>query len=246
MTEKRKLSIPSLDRPSHMPSRIAAWLLQEIAEGKLGPGDKLPGEQELAESFGVSRNVVREAISRLKTDGMVQTHQGKGAFVAQSTANTALRFDAEAMQGRVVYRNMFELRAALETRCAAFAAQRRTPEQLQVIEAALQSMKTTERWDDDGVVADLNFHHAVAVATNNAQIAQVVKFLTMQMRNSISETRAKVPEPLEIWSLTIGEHERVFMAIRDKDAGAAQAAMLEHIVNAASRIGCDLDPSTFM
>ena len=246
MSDKPRLDIQALDRPMHMPSRIAAWLLQEIADGKLSPGDKLPGEQDLANSFGVSRNVVREAISRLKTDGLVQTHQGKGAFVAQATANASLRFDAEAMRGRAVYRNMFELRASLETGCAALAAVRRSDAQLEAIEKGLAAMKAAARWDEGGVDADLGFHHAVAEATNNAQIAQVVKFLTMQMRFSISETRGNVPEPQEIWLLTIGEHVRIFEAIRDRDPRAARAAMLEHIVNAASRIGCELDHTTFL
>lgn len=246
MRDKPNLGIQPLDRPKHMPSRIAARLLKEIADGRLGPGDKLPGEQDLADSFGVSRNVVREALSRLKADGVVQTQQGKGAFVAQATANSSLRFDAEAMRDLAVYRNMFELRASLETDCAALASLRRTDEQLSAIAAGLAAMKAAPRWDEGGVDADLSFHNAVAEATNNSQIAQVVKFLIMQMRFSISDTRSKVPEPDAIWSLTIGEHDRIYLAIRNRDPRAARAAMLEHIINAASRIGCELDHTTFL
>ena len=83
---REAMKIGALGRAPQLPSRVAAAITAEIAEGRLREGDRLPTEQALAEKFGVSRNVVREAISRLRSDGVVQSRQGVGAFVVSSEA----------------------------------------------------------------------------------------------------------------------------------------------------------------
>jgi len=73
----------AVERSPRLPEEVVSSLSAAIAKGELRPGDKLPSEFELAADFGVARTVVREAISQLKYDGVIESRQGVGAFVAQ-------------------------------------------------------------------------------------------------------------------------------------------------------------------
>jgi DNA-binding FadR family transcriptional regulator len=235
------MKIDALGRTPQLPSRIASRILQEIVEERLKPGDRLPTEQALADSFGVSRNVVREAISRLRSDGIIQSRQGVGAFVARTAAPT-LRFDAEALADPSAFQALFELRAILEIRAAGLAARRRTPEQLAALERALNRMRGTEKWASGGVDADLDFHKAVAEGTGNAYIRMAVGFLSEQVRVTIMETRARPEAELgDIVEVTIAEHAAIHDAIAAQDPARAQDAMARHIHLAALRLGYRLE-----
>ncbi|WP_191058433.1 FadR/GntR family transcriptional regulator [Geminicoccus harenae] len=235
------MKIDALGRTPQLPSRIASRILQEIVEERLKPGDRLPTEQALADSFGVSRNVVREAISRLRSDGIIQSRQGVGAFVAR-TAVPTLRFDAEALADPSAFQALFELRAILEIRAASLAARRRTPEQLAALERALDRMRGTEKWASGGVDADLEFHKAVAEGTGNAYIRMAVSFLSEQVRVTIMETRARPEAELgDIVEVTIAEHAAIHDAIAAQDPARAQDAMARHIHLAALRLGYRLE-----
>jgi DNA-binding FadR family transcriptional regulator len=227
-----------LDRAPHLPSRIVETIQREIQEGRLKPGDRLPGEQVLAVSFGVSRNVVREAIARLRSDGVVQSRQGVGAFVVRSEASPSLRLDLDALNDRGLFRNVFELRAVLETRAAGLAAKRGDAAQRAAITAALDRMRGAEKWADAGVDADLEFHRAVALATGNDYIAKVVGFVSEHMRESILATRMRPSADVKtIVEITIAEHVAIHDAILAGSPERARDAMARHITNAAARVG---------
>jgi DNA-binding FadR family transcriptional regulator len=162
MRDATSMKIGPLGRTPQLPARVAAAIAAEIAEARLRVGDRLPTEHSLAEKFGVSRNVVREAIAQLRSDGVVQSRQGVGAFVINRSATPLLRIDAELMNDRLVFRNVFELRAILEIQAASLAAERADKEQLADIAAALARMRCAESWAEGGVSADLDFHYAVA------------------------------------------------------------------------------------
>lgn len=234
------LKLGTLGRTPHLPSRIASEILQEIAEGRLRPGDKLPTETALAERMGVSRNVVREAISRLRSEGIVQSRQGVGAFVVRASGTPTLRFDAETLTDIAAFRNMFELRALVEVRSAGLAALRRTDEQLAAIAHSLEAMRSAERWEDSGVDADVEFHRNVAQATGNSYITMVISFLSEQVRLSIMEARSRHPSMQEIIDITIAEHVAIYDAIAAGSAPGSRDAMWQHIRNAAQRIGAGL------
>src|ERR1700684_299252 len=141
MADERGMKLDTLNRSPHLPSRIVEAIQREIAEGRLKLGDRLPGEQVLAGSFGVSRNVVREAIARLRSDGVVQSRQGIGAFVVRNTTVPSLRVDPEILNNRLLFANVFELRAMLEIRAAGLAAKRGTAQQRAAITTALARMR---------------------------------------------------------------------------------------------------------
>jgi DNA-binding FadR family transcriptional regulator len=236
------MKIDLIGRAPLLPSRIASLILQQIVDERLKPGDRLPTEQALADRFGVSRNVVREAISRLRADGIVHSRQGVGAFVARTSASPTLRFDAEALTDRGAFQALFELRAILEIRAAALAAHRRSASQLAAIAEALARMRGTEKWVAGGVDADLEFHKAVAAATGNAYIRMAVGFLSEQVRVTIMETRERSGTGVaDIVEVTITEHAAIHAAIAARDAAGAHDAMATHIRNAAARLGHELD-----
>ncbi len=235
------MSLNTLDRAPQLPTRIVDALRREIAEGRLKPGDRLPGEQVLAETFKVSRNVVREAIARLRSDGVVLSRQGIGAFVVREAPLPVLRVEPDASRDREAYTNLFELRAMLEVRAAGLAAGRGSVIQHAAISSALERMRGIEKWADTGVDADLEFHRAVALATGNDYVARVVGFVSEHMRDSIMATRRRPNASLnEIVEITIAEHEAIHDAILARDAAAARRTMETHIINAAHRVGIEL------
>ena len=92
------LKLDKVNRGPHLSTLVASSISREIAQGRLKPGDQLPTEQALATTFGVSRNVVREAIARLRSEGRIWSQQGRGAFVVEASNATVLTIDYEALQ----------------------------------------------------------------------------------------------------------------------------------------------------
>jgi GntR family transcriptional repressor for pyruvate dehydrogenase complex len=241
MRETSPTRISALGRMPQLPARVAAAITQEIVEGRLKQGDRLAAEQALAERFEVSRNVVREAIARLRSDGVLQSRQGVGAFVVASEAIAMLRIDVELMNDRIVFRNVFELRAIIEIRAAGLAALRADDQGLAAISGALERMRTSKSWNDDGVAADLEFHRVIAQATGNPYISMIVSGLSGQMHQSIMFIRHNQNDIDQTEAaMNISEHVAIYEAISSRSPKAAREAMRRHITNAARRLGYDL------
>jgi GntR family transcriptional repressor for pyruvate dehydrogenase complex len=234
------MKLSPLERRVHLPTRVAELISAEIRSGRLKPGDRLPTEQELSARLGVSRNVVREAIARLRSDGIVESRQGVGAFLRRAGPGGALRFDARVLEDLEHFQHVFELRAILEIRVAGLAAERRDPQGMKDLKAALERMRGSEKWEQGGVDADLDFHRAVARATGNPSIGKVSSFITEQIRESIAKTREAMKSVAEVMDITIAEHVAIYEAIRAGSPLAARKAMSRHISNAAARLGVKL------
>ncbi|WP_157017385.1 FadR/GntR family transcriptional regulator [Mesorhizobium xinjiangense] len=230
---------PSIGTVVPLPNRVAALLSTEIERGKLNPGCRLPTEQQLADRFGVSRNVVREAIAQLRADGIVEARQGVGAFVMAPEQRSAIRIDREALQDSSNMERLFELRRILETEAAALAAARRNESHLASIKAALDRMGGEERWEDGSIDADLLFHREIARATGNDYIHTFISFICEQIRRSIHY--ARMTNPLhDLVEVNVGEHARIYDALLAGDPRAAGEAMRAHITCAAERVGVGL------
>ena len=228
-----------LGRTPHLPTRVSALITKEIVDGRLKPGDRLPTEQRLSTSLGVSRNVVREAIARLRADGIIESRQGVGAFVIRPEQRSTLRLETAGPEDVEAISSLFELRGVLEIEAAGIAALRAAPEQLARIGDALAQMRGAEKWGEGGVDADLAFHREVARATNNTYMATFVTFLAEQMRETIIATRAghDIEHLVEI---TIAEHAAILDGIASGGPEQARAAMREHISGAARRLNIAL------
>lgn len=227
-------------RPLRLSEEVSGDLLRRIARGEIKPGDRLPTEKALGEAFGVSRAVVREAIARLKADGLIETRQGSGAFVVEAPKTINLRFWQGAGPELDELRDIFELRAMVEGAVAELAAQRRDASDLKTMAEQLQAMDNAMTAGHDGTEADDNFHIAMARATHNAYVSQLVEFLGRHFSDSRKlswqGTRDEHAHPHEAQN----EHRALFDAISRGNAEAARRCAQEHLRGAAGRFGITL------
>ncbi|WP_413989553.1 FadR/GntR family transcriptional regulator [Labrys okinawensis] len=230
------LKLGKVNRGPHLSTLVASSISREIAQGRLKSGDQLPTEQQLAQTFGVSRNVVREAIARLRSEGRIWSQQGRGAFVADEPNPTVLTIDFEALQQGDAFRSLFELRGILEVQAAALAARRRTEDDLSALEGALATMREAPYGSVTWLKTDLEFHKKVAAATGNAYMVQFLMFVSEKVRESILAS-GNQQRSEDLAAVTLGEHQRILDAIAAGDADQAQDAMRAHLHNAAGRVG---------
>jgi GntR family transcriptional repressor for pyruvate dehydrogenase complex len=234
------LKLDKVNRGPHLPTLVASSLSREIAQGRLKPGEQLPTEQALSQTFGVSRNVVREAIARLRSEGRVWSRQGRGAFVSEASNSTVLTIDYDGALGVDAFRDLFELRGILEVQAVGLAAERRTDDDLTSMREAHETMAAAPYGSIAWLKADLGLHRAIAAATRNGYMVQFIGFVSERVRESIlasgnqrkSDGLAKV---------TLSEHERILGAIEVGDSAAAQEAMRLHLKGAAERVGLTED-----
>jgi len=229
-----------IERPLRLSEEVSGDLQRRIGRGELKPGDRLPTEKGLGDAYGVSRAVVREAIARLKADGLIETRQGSGAFVVEAPKTINLRFWQGAGPELDELRDIFELRAIVEGAVAELAAQRRDEKDLAAIASHLHAMDQAMSKGNDGTEADDNFHIALANATHNAYVGRFVEFLGRHFSDSRKLSwrgnRDEIVQPREAQR----EHAALFEAIRKGDADAARRCALEHLRGTAGRFGIEL------
>lgn len=227
-------------RPLRLSEGVCDDLQGRIARGELKPGDRLPTEKALGEAFGVSRAVVREAVARLKADGLIESRQGSGAFVVEAPKTINLRFWQGAGPELVELRDIFELRAMVESAVAELAAQRRSKKDLKAMAKQLQAMDDAMASGNDGTEADDNFHIAMARATRNSYVSRLVEFLGRHFSDSRKlswrGTRRELAHPQEAQR----EHRALFEAISSGNTEAARRCALDHLRGTAGRFGIKL------
>jgi GntR family transcriptional repressor for pyruvate dehydrogenase complex len=228
-----------ISRNEHLPARIASQFAERIHRGDIKPGDKLPTEHAMAQTFGVSRTVIREAIAQLRNEGLVETRQGVGAFVVERQARHIRLGDGEQMN-KHDFTDLFQLRVPLEIEAAGLAAVNHTPQQLELLDAALARMSQSQDWNTEGVAADLEFHRIIALATGNAYFDQFISAIADRVGHVIMAAREQILFD-EIMAITIDEHMAIRDAIRARDPLAARRAMRQHLTGSASRVGMELE-----
>ncbi len=226
-----------IDRGPSLAEVVARRLSEDIAAGRLKPGEKLPTEQQIAETFGVSRPIVREAVGRLKHDGLVVSRQGAGAFVAESGQASVFRLQVADFTDRDEIHGIIELLMAVESGATELAAMRRTDEDLAMIQTQLDAMQTSIDRGDPGVDEDVAFHRAIVEATKNPFFRDLSDFLDRRVRAFIRAARSNTARRQGSLTRSVQEeHQAIFDAIRDKDAPRARLAAETHLRNAADRL----------
>ncbi len=216
-----------------LPSRVdtlADALLQPILAGDWAPHDRLPSEHALAAQHEVSRAVVREAIARLKSDGYVETRQGKGAFVAAAPGGNAFRLDVEGD-------DLLELRALIEADCAALAAERHTPPDLAALRAASDAMRDAVAKGGLGLAEDIRFHDVLAEAAHNPALRRFAAFVGRHAREAMQLARLSQLKEQNRLAEIEAEHAAIIAAVATRDAVAARAAVQHHIASGLRRHG---------
>lgn len=228
-------------RNEHLPARISSQIARDIAEGRILPGEKLPTEHVLAKGFGVSRSVVREAVSMLKYDGLVETRQGSGVFISNTPNTRSFRIESGLLGGGADLRAVFELRSIVESAAAALAAERRGPEDIAILRGHLEAMATDIAAGREGVDADTAFHTAIARAADNPYLMRFAEFLGTSLREAIRAARSNSARYPGTPDQVQDEHRAVFEAVAAGDPKAAGKAMRRHIENAMRRLGLDIE-----
>ncbi len=216
-----------LTREPGLPQRLVVEFRNRIVSGEWAPGSKLPPERNLCETFGVSRSVVREGISALVCLGILRTRQGGGVYVCSERDASfvdALTFVLPA--GRRTISELMTVRKALEPLAAAIATRRSDPQSLATIEKTVQAMQQAATLGER-VTAGVAFHHAIARATGNDVLIQLITGLIDLFVASHRVTLRTETGKLE----GILDHEGILAAMRTGNPDIAHHEMLLHLEN---------------
>lgn len=213
-----------MPRPRKLYQQVAEAVTGAIRRGEHPPGSRLPSERDLAETMGVSRPTVREAITALEIQGFVSSRQGSGVYVneAQPRGGGGRDLDVGAFE-------LTEARRAVEPEVAALAALAVTDEQLAELDHALADIQRENDAGAQGEQGDRRFHLTIAEATRNSALLATVEHLW--------DLRYKSPLCLEMLARArtagdlprIEEHRRILSALRAHDSAGARAAMRDHL-----------------
>jgi GntR family transcriptional repressor for pyruvate dehydrogenase complex len=224
-------------RPRPLAFDLFDELAARIRDGRLPPGAKLPTEAEVTGEFGVSRTVVREALSKLQAAGMVQTRHGVGTFVVGPGEAGGFRIGPEQLETLRDVIAMLELRIGVEAEAAGLAAQRRSEENLAVMREALDAFAAAVEAGQDSVAADYRFHAEIARATQNPHFVNLLATLGTRSipRARLGAADVVDEERFSYLRRVHAEHESILDAIASQDAEAARAAMRTHLTNSRER-----------
>ncbi|MBP6901749.1 MAG: FadR family transcriptional regulator [Burkholderiaceae bacterium] len=222
--------------PDRLSDRLATLLRQRVEAGEFAPEQRLPTEQALALHYGVSRTVVREAVSRLRSSGLLVSRQGSGVYVAPASHARALDFDPEVLTDLDAVLQVVEVRGALEGEIAALAAQRSTLAQRQGLRRALERIDAAVAAGRDGVAEDLALHRAIAEASGNPQFGRLLTHLEQYLREAMHVTRGNESLRQDFADAVRGEHRAIVEAIVAGDAEAARSAARNHMRQADRRL----------
>lgn len=222
----------TIKKSKNLTQQVVDSLKKRIQSGEFSPGDKLPTEHELIDEFGVSRTVIREALSGLKADQLVDSRQGSGVFVlAPPQKDKALSnlMESPATVAKVIEQH--ELRTAVEVGAAEIAAQRCSPAQMADIYAKYNQFKDKLKQGKQTEAEDFAFHLAIAKATNNAKFVDFLNFLGKKViPRSTLNLQGTFRVPPEEEQQLLSEHHEIMDAIAQKSPERAAEAMRRHLI----------------
>lgn len=229
----------------HKRPTLCASLVREIqrriATNEFKPGEKLPPENEIAGLFGVSRTVVREAIKQLALMGLVRVEHGKGMFVSSfDPAFLAESLSPFIIRNREMAFDLLEARQHIETIIAHLAAKRRTPHDVEEMDAMLAVMKEALRRGEVATYAEknLSFHMLIAKASRNTVLAMTIETFRHLLKEFMADFMTMVPGMTES---AMNYHVKIFRAIEKGDALSAQKHMRNHILHVERALREHLD-----
>jgi len=222
-------------RQERLTDRAYTGIVEIINGDDLHVGDRLPSESRLAEMFGMSRTIVREALARLASDGITEPRRGAGSFVKSRPSDRMLAYmpmaDLSATLGT------YEVRFVLEAEGARLAAVRRSPAEMTGIEEALEGLRAALLSSAPAHDEDMELHRRIVLATANPAFLAAFDALFADidkiMRAGVDISRSRPPEVI---GAMMREHEMVVDAIRTQDADGAALAMRWHLSEGRKRL----------
>ncbi|CAN5542840.1 FadR/GntR family transcriptional regulator [soil metagenome] len=220
-------------------TQVARRLVEVILTGQIEPGTRMPSERKLAETFGVGRSAMREALKALSLIGLVEVRQGDGTYLRR--ADSALLpeiIEWGLLLGEPRTMDLVEARQEIEIILAGFAASRRTGEDVKKLGQLLENMKSAAT-ATEFVENDVAFHLALSEAARNSALRDIHSSIQALLRawilRAISSEGAMLP--------SYEEHVPVYEAVSRGDAAAARQAMANHMTSAAGRLRANLPAS---
>lgn len=216
--------------------QIVEYIKQQIEEGALSPGDRLPSERALAEQLEVSRTSIKEAFVVMQSEGLIEVKHGSGArLLKDNTEDIMIKMNLIINQTTLNIVELMELRQAVEGEAASLAAIRSSKDDLAKIKTALENLEKAVLNKELAAEEDLQFHVSIAKASRNLLFVEVMYLLSQRMLTALAtsreETQKKPGKSLMIYE----EHITIFEAIADGDAALAREAMNNHLSNVKRR-----------
>jgi GntR family transcriptional repressor for pyruvate dehydrogenase complex len=215
--------------------RAYSEIIRLIDRENIEVGQRLPSEGGLAELFGVSRTIVREALVRLASDGVTEARRGSGSYVKRRPSERLAKHlpldDLPAALGT------YEVRFVVEAQAASLAADRRSFEHMESIEQALDALRKALLSNGPAHAEDLELHRAIVLATGNPVFVSVFDHMHADidriMQAGVDISRSRPPEFIRAM---ISEHEMIVEAIGAQDSDAAALAMRWHLSQGRKRL----------
>jgi GntR family transcriptional repressor for pyruvate dehydrogenase complex len=227
-------------KPATLTQQVAQKIAGDILSGVYPVGTRLPSGKELAQSFGVSAAVIREATERLRAQGLIDSRQGSGCTVRARTQNVGFQVPEVSDTNRTDLAHVFELRLDLEGAAAALAAVRRTAEDVDALASILSALADNLYAPDRAVELDIAFHVALGDATHNRYFKDLLQYLNLQIRECVRAGRTHSLAFPQLPDEVHREHLLLLDAIRAGDPAAARAAAMAHLQKAAARLELSL------
>ena len=213
--------------PVRLYESVIEQIMNLIKNNKLKPGDKLPPERELAEKLSISRGSLREAFRVLESRGLIKSKPGGGRYIREirknghnSTENIISSLEKSSIL------ELLEAREMLEIKIAKIAAQRATPEDIELIKEALNKINEEEELKHGKETeSDTEFHLAIASASHNFVFVNIIK-LHLDLLKDTREKTWQIPRRREEQQK---EHRAIFQAIKEHNTKKAHEAMLRHL-----------------
>ncbi|HJX80192.1 FadR/GntR family transcriptional regulator [Glutamicibacter sp.] len=219
---KKPRQFAKVQRP-RLYEQLMTQILAFVEEEKLGPGDHLPAERELAEQLGVSRATLAQALVALEVLGVIDVQHGTGAVLRYRPSVATVLRELREHESRLP--EIVEARSTLEVKLAGLAAERRTDEDLKKIDHALLVMAGEIQDGGRGAHGDELFHEAVTAAAKSAVLQKLMTFIAEMVLETRIESLGQPGRP----ERSLESHKKIADAIRRGDSAAAALAMGEHI-----------------
>lgn len=205
--------------------RVAEQMEQWVLSGSVGPGDKLPSVRELCDMFQVGRSAVRDAITTLKGKGVVEVRQGEGTFICY--VHTAKIFENLLFLNGTDIDNLYSVRKILEISTAEMAALHHQDRDIEKMKKAIYEMEKndqTNSWE-----ADFTFHIAIAEATQNKVIVQLMQTISTIMKKALIGCHKVISSDSNLSKTIFDQHVLIYKAIKAGLPQKARENMLVHL-----------------
>jgi len=201
--------------------RLQQWILDEMK-----PGDKLPPERQLAETFGVGRSSIRDAVRRLQAMGMVEPRQGHGTVICEVSDHSIISpLSSVLIRNSKLVAELLDVRKIIEPGISARAAGNASPEQISAMEEILQRQGKKLSRGESAIEEDTEFHYCLALAADNSVVLRVLDVLMDLLQKSREQSLQIKGRPAK----SLIGHRQIVAAIKRKDGAGAEAAMRQHL-----------------